>query len=472
MAMMISASHLVPLAASWVYGDGMASIFAFSMVFNFAVGYILWLATRRFNTELRPKDGFLLVALAWAGGAAFASVPLLGGIGGLSVTDAYFEAVSGLTTTGATTLTNLDTLAPSLNLWRHMLNWFGGIGIIVLAVAVLPLLGVGGMQVYRAETPGPMKDDRLTPRIRDTAKNLWLVYTGMTVACMLSLRVAGMSWLDAICHAFSALSLGGFSTHDASVGFFDSIAVEVILTFFMVVAAANFATHFLAWHAKSPKPYLRDAQAKATWPVLILSSVAIAAYLFSQDTYASYWSALRHASFNVVSIATGCGYASVDYDKWPVVVPMMMLFLSGVVCSAGSTGGGIKMIRSLILVKQVQRELLLLRHPNAVKQMKIGGAIVENKIIFSVLAFIVVYLVSIALLSFTLMATGLDFVSSFSAIVASINNVGPGLNQVGPATNYQVLTDFQTWVCTFTMLFGRLELFTILIVLTPAFWRK
>jgi trk system potassium uptake protein TrkH len=344
-------------------------------------------------------------------------------------------------------------------------------GIIVLAVAILPLLGVGGMQVYKAETPGPMKEDKLTPRIRETAKNLWLVYAAITLACAVSLVAAGMSLFDAVCHAFSAMALGGFSTHDASVGFFDSVAIEAVLTFFMIVAAMNFATHFTAWRSRNPLAYLRDPQAKALTVVLIGSFVVLAGYLYAQGTYTSYWTALRHVSFNLVSIATDCGYASVDFDKWPALVPMWMLFLSCVVCSSGSTGGGIKMIRSLILVKQAVREMLLLRHPNAVKQMKIGGGIVENKIVFSVLAFIVVYFMSVSLLTFALMASGLDFVSSFSAIIACINNMGPGLNQVGPATNYQVLTDFQTWICTLTMLLGRLELFTLLILLTPSFWR-
>ncbi len=472
MAMMMSVSHLAPILVAWLYDDGMIPVFAFSMVLNFGVGCVIWLITRRYRTELQPRDGFLLVSLAWAGGAAFAAVPLLGGIGGLSFTDAYFETTSGLTTTGATVLTNLDTLPQSLNLWRHLLHWFGGMGIIVLAVAVLPLLGVGGMQVYKAETPGPMKDSKLTPRIRETAANLWMVYAGITAACIVSLWIAGMSWFDAVCHAFAAMALGGFSTHDASVGFFDSAAIEAVLTFFMMVAAVNFATHFLVWRARSPLPYLRDPEAKAVWAVLIASSLGVAAYLYYAGTYPSFWTALRHASFNLVSIATDCGFASVDFDKWPVFAPMWMLFLSCIVCSSGSTGGGIKMIRTLILLKQAYREMQFLRHPSAVNPLKIGGAVVANKVVFSVLGFIVVYFMSVAILSFLLMASGLDVVSSFSAILACINNMGPGLNQVGPASNYQALTDFQTWVCTSAMLLGRLELFTLLILFTPAFWRS
>ena len=469
--MMMSASHLAAIFVAWLYDDGMVTVFAFSMVFNFAIGYLSWLLTRRYKAELAPSDGFLLVSLAWIGGAAFATVPLLGGIVGLSFTDAYFESVSGLTTTGATVLVNLDTLAPSLNLWRHQLNWFGGMGIIVLAVAVLPLLGVGGMQFYKAETPGPMKDNKLTPRITDTAKHLWTIYAGITLMCIISLKIAGMSWFDAVCHAFSAMSLGGFSTHDSSVGYFDSVAIEAVLTFFMMVAAVNFTTHFLAWRAKSPFQYLRDSEAKAVWVVLVISSLGIAAYLYNEGIYFSYWTALRHASFNLVSIATDCGYASVDFDKWPVLAPMWMLFLSCIVCSSGSTGGGMKMIRTLVVVKQAFREMWLLRHPQAIVPMKLDGSAITNQVVFSVIVFAVVYFLSIAVLSLILMGSGLDFVSSFSAVIACINNMGPGLNQVGPSTTFQVLTDFQSWVLTFTMLLGRLELFTLLILFTPGYWR-
>jgi trk system potassium uptake protein TrkH len=256
-----------------------------------------------------------------------------------------------------------------------------------------------------------------------------MIYVGLTLVCILSLRVAGMSWFDAVCHAFSALSLGGFSTHDASVGFFNSVAVEALLTFFMMVAAVNFAAHFLAWRTRSPLVYVRDPEAKAVWLALILSSAGVAAYLLSQGTYADYWTALRHASFNLVSLATTCGFVSVDYDKWPALAPIWMLFLSSVVCSSGSTGGGIKMVRSLILVKQAQREMLLLRHPSALNPLKLGGGVVNDRVIFSVLAFVVVYFASVALLTFALMGGGLDFVSSLSAIIGCINNAGPGLNQ-------------------------------------------
>jgi trk system potassium uptake protein TrkH len=352
------------------------------------------------------------------------------------------------------------------------LNWLGGMGIIVLAVAVLPLLGVGGRQLFKAETPGPMKDTALTPRITETARNLWLVYLGITIACILSLKAVGMNWLDAICHAFAAMGLGGFSTHDASVGYFNSPAIEFVLIVFMLLAAMNFATHFLAWREKSLKQYLHDAEAVATIALILASCLGIAVFLWWQGTYPSFWTALRHASFNLVSIATDCGFASVDFNQWPTFAPMWMLLLSCIAASSGSTGGGIKMIRTLILFKQAGREFLKLLHPAAVNPMKIGGSVVPNNIVFAVLGFIFLYFMTVAILTFALLISGLDFISAFSAVIACINNAGPGLGVVGPANNYGVLTDFQIWVCTIAMLVGRLEIFTVLILFTPQFWRR
>jgi len=369
-------------------------------------------------------------------------------------------------------LTGLDELPPAINVWRHELNWLGGMGIIVLAVAILPLLGIGGRQLFKAETPGPMKDTALTPRITETARNLWLVYLGITIACILSLKVVGMSWLDSICHAFAAMGLGGFSTHDASIGFFNSPAIEFVLIVFMLLAAMNFATHFLVWRERNLKLYLRDAEAVATIGLILTSCLGIALFLWWQGTYPSFWTALRHASFNLVSIATDCGFASVDFNKWPIFAPMWMLFLSCIAVSSGSTGGGIKMVRTLILFKQAGREFLKLLHPAVVNPMKIGGQVVANNIVFAVLGFIFLYFMTVAILTFALLISGLDFISAFSAIIACINNAGPGLGVVGPAGNYGVLTDFQIWVCTIAMLVGRLEIFTVLILFTPQFWKR
>jgi trk system potassium uptake protein TrkH len=472
MLMFFSVTYLMPIASAVIYDDGTLIDFVDAMVISFAAGFLLWFGTRRHKRELKPRDGFLLVTLAWILMAAIATLPLMLVIDDLSFTDAYFETMSGLTTTGATVLSGLDKLPPSINLWRHELNWVGGMGIIVLAVAILPLLGVGGMQLYKAETTGVMKDSKLTARIADTAKALWLVYFSVTVACILSLKVVGMNWLDAICHAFAAMGLGGFSTYDDSVGHFDSPAIEAVLIFFMVVAGMNFATHFVAWRGRSLRAYWSDMEAKAFVALIVVSTLVCSLYLTVLGTYPGFLTALRHVAFNLVSIATDCGFASVDYDKWPIFVPLWMLFLSCISVSSGSTGGGIKMIRTLILAQQGLTELKRLVHPNLVAPLRVGDTPIPQQLAGAVLGFIFLYILAVGELTFFLVASGLDFTSSITAIVACINNAGPGLNVVGPAQNYGVLTDFQTWVCTFAMLLGRLEVLSVFVLFTPAFWRR
>jgi trk system potassium uptake protein TrkH len=462
---------LVPLVFSWWQGDGAHSAYDEAFLLTVATGLMLWWPARRAQADLKVRDGFLMVVLVWSVFPIFAAMPLMFQLG-MSFTDAYFEAVSGLTTTGSTVLSNLDTLPQSINLWRGMLVWLGGMGLIVLAVAVLPLLGIGGRQMFKAETPGPMKESQLTPRMTQTAKGLWGVYASVTVLCILALHWAGMDWFDAVMHAFTTMGLGGFSSHDASFGHWNSPVIEGVVIVFMLLAGMNFATMFLALYGRSFQPYLRDPEARWFLGVTLLSVLGIALYLWLQGTYADFPSALRHAAFNVVSIATTTGYASVDYNQWPFFAPLWMLFLCSFVTSAGSTGGGIKMIRAIILYKQVYRELLRAMHPNVVWPVRIGDNPVPANILFAVLAFGFMYMTSIVSLTLLMSLSGLEIVTAFSAVVASINNTGPGLNQVGPATTYAVLTDFQTWVCTFAMLLGRLEIFTLLVVLTPAFWRR
>ncbi|MDD2720170.1 MAG: potassium transporter TrkG [Gallionella sp.] len=468
-----SIAYLIPITTAMIYGDYVMLLdFIEVMSGTILAGALMWWLTRKFRGELSIRHGYLLVATMWSVMPAFAAIPLMMMIPDLSFTDAYFETMSGITTTGATVLVGLDNLPPSINIWRHELNWLGGLGVIVLAVAVLPLLGIGGRQLFKAETPGPMKDSALTPRIADTARNLWVVYLGITLVCILLLKLAGMNWLDAVCHSFSAMGLGGFSTHDASVGYFNSPLIEFILIVFMVAASLNFATHFLALRQRKLKIYLSDAEAVATLGLIVASCFGIGAFLWWKGTYPTYLEALRHASFNLVSMATDCGFASQDFNQWPIFAPIWMLFLSCVTASSGSTGGGIKMMRTLVLVKQAGREFRKLLHPALVDPMKIGGHVVPNSIVFSVLGFIFLYFMSVAMLTFVLLISGLDFISSFSAVIACINNAGPGLGVVGPASNYQGLSDFQTWVCTVGMLVGRLEIFTVLILFTPSFWRR
>jgi trk system potassium uptake protein TrkH len=350
--------------------------------------------------------------------------------------------------------------------------WLGGMGVIVLAVAILPLLGVGGSQLFKAETPTPMKDNKLTPRIAETAKGLWLIYFGLTVACALAYRWAGMNWLDAVMHAFTTMGLGGFSTHDQSYAHWNSPRIEAVAIVFMLLAAINFATHFLAWHRRSLRAYRVDPEAKVFIGVVVLSALGIAAFLVWKGVYPDYGTALRYAAFNVVSIATTTGYANTDFNLWPIFAPLWMLFLSSFASCSGSTGSGVKMIRALILFKQVFRELLRIIHPRVYRPVKLAGQPVENNVVFAVLAYVFVYVSCIVIFTLLLALSGADVVTAFSAAVASVNNTGPGLAQVGPASTYAVLNDFQTWVCSFAMLLGRLELFTLLVVLTPAFWRK
>ena len=472
MVMMVFAgTMLAPLIlAVWALDPALLS-FVLSAVATFALGALLWLATRRFRRELKTRDGLMLVALTWIALPAMAGFPLWHYLP-INYTEAYFEAASGLTTSGGTVLSGLEHLPRSINLWRHLLSWIGGMGIIVLAVAILPLLGVGGMQIYRAEMPGPMKDSKLTPRIGQTAKLLWAVYGGLTVACIGSLRLAGMNWFDAVCHGFSAVSLGGFSTYDASIGHFNSLPIELVLILFQVMAALNFATHYLAYSQRGVMAYLRDSEAKAIFIALFVSCIGLALFLFLKGTYTDFPTALRATGFNVVSIATDSGLHTTDYSRWPIFAPMWMIFLSCVVASSGSTGGGIKMIRTLVLAKQANRELNQLVHPNMVRPLKIGGAVIANKVVFAVLAFVFLYFMSIVTLVFVQLASGLDFMTALSSILACINNAGPGLGLVGPSSNYGVLNDFQTWVCSAAMLLGRLEVFTILVLFTPTIWRK
>ena len=470
--LLFAGSMLVPLAFSWGYADGAHAAYAKAMGITLLAGAGLWAATHRAGRELQVRDGFLLVALVWTVLPAFATLPLMLQLRELSFTNAFFEAVSGLTASGATVLSGLDRLPPSLNIWRGFMIWLGGMGVIVLAVAILPLLGVGGSQLFKAETPTPMKDSKLTPRIAETAKGLWLVYFGLTVACALAYRWAGMNWLDAVMHAFTTMGLGGFSTHDQSFAFWNSPRVEAVAIVFMLLAAINFATHFLAWHRRSLRAYRVDPEAKVFLGVVIASALGIAAFLTWEGVYPDYATALRHAAFNVVSIATTTGYANTDFNLWPIFAPLWMLFLSSFASCSGSTGSGMKMIRALILFKQVFRELLRIIHPRVYRPVKLAGQPIENNVVFAVLAYVFVYVSCIVIFTLLLALSGADVVTAFSAAVASVNNTGPGLAQVGPASTYAVLNDFQTWVCSFAMLLGRLELFTLLVVLTPAFWRK
>jgi trk system potassium uptake protein len=460
------------LLTSLIANDGATDAFLDGTLITLLVGALMFLPTYRTPKKVTRQTGFLLVAVTWSVTPVFCTIPLLLHLPSLSFIDAYFETVSGLTTTGGTILTGLDNLPISINLWRHELNWIAGMGIIIFAVAILPILGVGGMQLYMAEAPGSVKESDLPPRIAQTAKALWMVYAGITVACAISLKLAGMDWFDAVCHAFSAMSLGGFSTHDANVGFFNSLPIEIVLTIFQLLAAINFATHFVVIRKRSVKPYLEDMEMLALLALVLGSCVLAAFVLWNTGTYPDFYTALRHATFNLVSIATDCGFATQDFSQWPIFVPMWMLFLSCLSASSGSTGGGIRMIRTIILLKQTRLELFKFIHPYAVKSLRIGDTVINNNIVTSVTGFIFLYFMCVVILVFALLLTGLDFVTALSAVIACFNNAGPGLNQVGPATNYASLSDVQTSICSFAMILGRVQIFSIIILFVPEFWRK
>jgi len=465
-------AYALPVGCSVVMADGLWPKFLLSAALTAGCGVVLAVATLRFRRALKARDGFLLLTLGWLLLPGAAALPLLLALPGLSFTGAFFEAMSGLTTTGSTVLNGLDQLPPSLNFWRHSLHWFGGLGIIVMALAVLPLLGVGGMQLYKGQTPGSVKDERLAPRITETAKSLWLVYALITLAGIAALRICGMSWFDAICHAFSAVGLGGFSTHDLSIAYFASPAIELVLIVLMLIASLNFARHFIALRRLSLECYKVDPECKAIFAVLAVSVVGIAVLLTHDGVYADFSTSLRHAAFNVVSQATTSGLTTQDYLRWPVFAPYWMLFLSCIVCSTGSTGGGIKMFRTLLLTRQTGRELQLLIHPAAMAPVRIGGRVIPDGVGHAVLAFIFLYFMTVALLTFAMLLTGLDFDSAFSAIVASINNTAHGFGPPGAVHNFHALSALQIWICTAAMLLGRLEIFSVIVLFRPAYWRR
>jgi trk system potassium uptake protein TrkH len=467
-------AYILPIGCSLATGDGLWKEFLLAAAVTAAAGAALAAVTYRHRRELKARDGFLLVTLGWVLLAASAALPLLFALPGLTFTRAFFETMSGLTTTGSTVLDGLDSLAPSILFWRHSLIWLGGLAVIVVAIGVMPLLGVGGLQLSKAEAPGPVKDEKLAPRITETARSLWLVYALLTLGGVLALRLCGMTWFDAICHAFSAVALGGFSTHDASVGYFHSPAIELVLVVLMLVASVNFARHFAALRRLSLKPYRHDPELKAAAILVGASVVFVAGLLTWHGVYPTFGTSFRYALFNVVSLATTTGWTTVGatgFTTWPVFVPIWILFLSGIACSTGSTGSGIKMFRTLVLARQAGRELKLLVHPSAMAPVRVGGRPVPERAANAVLAFIFLYFMTVSLLTFAMLLTGMTFDWAFRVVVASINNTAFGLPGQG-AWNLHSLTPVQTWICTAAMLLGRLEIFSVIVLFTRTFWRK
>ncbi|HIN60118.1 MAG: TrkH family potassium uptake protein [Pseudomonadota bacterium] len=468
---LFSTSLLPPLALSLIYSDNTTTAFLVAYLVTLATGLACYLPTRRQGRDLRLRDGFLIVVLFWTVLASFGALPLLlSNNPAMGLTDAFFESMSGLTTTGATVLVGIDDLPISIRYYRQQLQWLGGMGIVVLAVAVMPMLGIGGMQLYRAETPGPIKNSKLTPRITETAKALWYIYLGLTVACAIGYWLAGMTVFDAIGHSFSTVAIGGFSTHDASIGFFHSPLISAIASLFMIAAGMNFALHFLALRQRNFLVYLQDTEVRVFLGFLLLVTVLTCGVLWSTNTFSDATTTLWHGVFQVISIGTTTGFTTSGFHWWPSLLPVLLIMMSGIGGCAGSTAGGVKVIRMILLYKQGRREINQLIHPSAFFPIKLGGKPVPDNVINAIWGFFALYIFSYLVLSLAMTATGADPLTAFSAVTACLNNLGPGLGAV--AKNYAAIDPAGKWILSGAMLMGRLELFTLLVLLTPAFWRS
>ena len=469
--MLFSLTLITPIVVSFIFDDKAYPAFLFSFLITLISGALMWMPVHKQRTEeLRTRDGFLITSLFWLVLGLFGALPFLfAQTPELTISEAAFESISGLTTTGATVISGLDHLPKSILFYRQQLQWIGGIGIIVIAVAILPMLGIGGMQLYRAETPGPIKDNKLTPRITETAKALFVVYLMLTASCALAYWLAGMTVFDAICHSFSTVAIGGFSTHDASIGYFNSPAIMMICSVYMLIAGINFALHFYAWRLKRISHYLRDPETLFYCYVILGAMVLISGYLILSGSY-SIDEGLLHGIFQTVSIATTTGFATTDFAHWPSFLPLLLILLSFMGGCGGSTGGGIKAVRVMLMAKQGVRELSQLVHPNAVIPLKVGNRRVEAKVVSAVWSFFAVYGFTFIILLLLLMSTGMDQVTAFSAVAATLNNLGPGLGEV--ASNFSTIGATSQWLLCFSMLLGRLEVFTLLVLFTPAFWRR
>lgn len=465
-----SITMLPPLAVSWIVNDGQLRPFAFAFCLTLGLGVVLWWPLRNTKAELRFRDGFLIVVLFWTVLSVMGALPLLLlESPSLSWIDALFESMSGLSTTGATILTGIDNLPTSILYYRQQLQWLGGMGIIVLAVAVMPMLGIGGMQLYRAETPGPMKDSRLAPRIAETAKKLWYVYVALTLACMLSYRVAGMSWFDALAHAFSTVAIGGFSTHDSSLAWFDSSAVNIVAGIFMLLSGLNFALHYAAFRSRRIRAYLDDPEARTYLALVLVVSVLCALVLYQSTYFSTIQDTLINGVVQAISVVTTTGFITSEFHLWPSFLPIMLILVSTAGGCAGSTAGGMKIIRMILLFKQGARETSRLVHPNAIIPIKLGGKPVADNVVDAVWGYLSLYMLSYVILLVSLLATGSEPVTAFSAVTACLNNLGPGL--AGVAQNYAGVTDAGKGILIAAMLLGRLELFTLLVLFTPVFWK-
>ncbi len=470
MLMVFSTSMLVPIIFATIYQENTLPMFFLAFTITMIVGFLSWLPARDMKGEIRIRDGFIITVLFWLVLSTFGALPFaLSQETNLSFIDALFESISGLTTTGATVFTNLEDLPKSILYYRQQLQWLGGIGIVVIAVSILPMIGVGGMQIYKAETPGPIKDTKLTPRIAETANALFKIYVFLTVVCAIAYWVAGMSWFDALSHSFSTISIGGFSTYDESLGHFDNNAVLTIASIFMVVSGLNFALHYTAWHARSIKSYISDPEARL-FVLVILFGILVTTYFLYTTASMRNEEILFVGVFQLISILTTTGFTTTEFHLWPSFLPFFLILLSFFGACAGSTGGGIKMGRILIMSQQVVREIYRLIHPNAVLPIKTKKHKIPERVTDGIWAFFGIYFFIFYVMVLLLLANNLDYITAWSATAASFNNLGPGLGAV--AENYADLNAMSKAILCSGMLLGRLEVFTLLVVLSPTFWRN
>ena len=469
--MVFSFAQVPPIIVDLIYSEGEYFSFLLSFVLTVLGGLILWWPFKDTKKDFRLREGVLIVVCFWIVLSLFGTLPFLitDSISNLSFSEAFFESMSGLTTTGATVLSQLDDLPKSILFYRQQLQWLGGMGIIVLAIAVLPLLGVGGMELYHAESSGIAKD-RLTPKLKNTAIALWKIYVSLTVLCALGYFVTGMSIFDAVSHSFSTVAIGGFSTHDTSIGYFNSISIEMVAMFFMFLAGINFSLHFLAWNNKSLIDYIKDSEFKTYAMVLVVSSVIVIIALGINSEYSSSIETIRHSLFHTISIATTTGFTSQNYSSWPAAIPVFLIMMSFIGACVGSTGGGIKVIRILVMFRLGMKEIHKFIRPNAQVSVKLNGASINEKALVSVLGFFSLYAITFFLILMLLMFAGLDQVTAYSATAATMNNLGPGLGEV--AQNYGSLGETAKWILSFSMLVGRLEVLTIIAIFHKAFWRQ
>jgi trk system potassium uptake protein len=470
--MMFSFSMLTPLIFNVLFKESFYLPFISAFLCTLFTGTVLWYSCRHSRKELKIRDGFLIVVLFWFVLCFYGALPFLFAIDSntQTLTDAIFESVSGFTTTGATIITHIDDLPHAILFYRQQLQFLGGMGIVVLAVAILPMLGVGGMQLYQAETPGPMKESKLTPRIAQTAKALWSIYFLLTLLCMLCYWAAGMDWFDALGESFSTVSTGGFSLHDKSFAYYNSNTIELIATLFMILGATNFSLHFLAIKKRSLKLYWQDEEFRYFFKGFMIAVGIVLIGLVSYDYYKANHHGLVKSLFNVISLATTTGFISAPFSTWPTFVPIFIIILAIIGGCAGSTTGGVKVLRALLLYKQSKREMARLLHPNAIIPIKFGKHLLDEPILQSMWGFISVFIALFLVLMVVFIAMGNDFVTAFSAMVATLANAGAGIGAI--SVTYDHLSIPSKWLLMFAMIAGRLEIFSLLILFTRSFWQK